>query len=203
MAANLNWLDVAAILIVAAFALDGLLKGFILSVFNMLGFFIAIYAGKIVAPLVSSYISDNTGIDESIKEYLTDKAGVLDAVPASVLHIGEGSGLQVSAVLTWVLLTVICFIAVFLAVRLALYMIAAALDMAARLPVLKQFNKMGGLIFGVVKGVVVLYIIFAILTPILPLLMPGNPLVQAVSQSLFAANFYKYNIIIPWLMGHI
>lgn len=203
MPANLNWMDIGAILIIAVCAIEGLFKGFILSVFNMVGFFIAIYIGKVAAPFASLYISDNTGIDESIKKYFAEKVDSLDTAAASILQMGGKSSSQVTDALTSTLLIVISFFIVFLLARLFIYIAAGALDMAARLPVLKQFNKMGGLIFGIIKGAALLYVTFALLTPILPLLSPDNPILKAVNQSVFATNFYRYNIIIPWIMGQI
>jgi uncharacterized membrane protein required for colicin V production len=79
--------------------------------------------------------------------------------------------------------------------------VARVLNATAKLPVIKQFNKLGGLIFGLVKGVLFLYIIFAILTLIIPVLPSSSPIVTAIDKSIFAAGFYKYNIIIPWISG--
>ena len=77
------------------------------------------------------------------------------------------------------------------------------MDVTARVPVLKQFNKTGGLVFGILKGILVLYVVFALLTPLIPLMKPSNPLISGLEQSVFTVNFYKYNLIIPWIKGNI
>lgn len=202
MVMQFNWLDILTLLIVALYAIDGLLKGFILSMFNLIGFFIAIYVARVVAPVFASYISQNTGIYSSVYKFVEPKLSI-DPSASSVFNILGISKEGINGSVTNFIITIGSFVLVFLLLRLLLFVVSRLLDMAARLPVIKQFNKVGGLIFGVLKGVLVLYIVFAVLFLITPLISESSSVISLVDSSLIAKNFYRYNFIILWLNNFI
>lgn len=79
-------------------------------------------------------------LEHSAREHLLELGTqtadtVLDTVVYSLMH------------------TLLCF-AAFLVLTLALRLVARALDLTLRLPVLHQANQVGGLLFGAVKGLV-------------------------------------------------
>lgn len=201
--ANINWLDITALVLILVCAIDGLVKGFIISVFNISGFFIAIYGGKVIAPYLSEYIYKNSGIDEALNKYFIAKASVLDTSTAYLVKAGGVGGSSISGVLTSTMILVLSFFIIFIVIRIVLSAIASMLDSAAKLPVIKQFNRMGGLLFGAAKGIAILYILFAVLTPVIPLFSSDNPFISSLNESVFTMNFYRYNIIIPWIRGQV
>jgi uncharacterized membrane protein required for colicin V production len=195
-------MDIVALLIIVVCAVDGLMRGFIISLFSMAGFFIAIIVAKLLSPAAVGFITAHTGIDEAIGKWLSSKAAGFNSTIQPVLKIlGKSEAIQPDKALTAAIILFIAFIIIFILAKLLIMIVARVLNATAKLPVIKQFNKLGGLIFGLVKGVLFLYIIFAILTLIIPVLPSSSPIVTAIDKSIFAAGFYKYNIIIPWISG--
>ena len=70
----------------------------------------------------------------------------------------------VAAYITKMLLHALVFIILMIVVSLLLHLIAKALDLVARLPVLHTLNKLGGLIFGFVNAVIVLWLLCTFFT---------------------------------------
>lgn len=186
------------ILVLAFYAVNGLLKGLILSVFKVMGFFISLYAARLLAPVLSGYIAGNTGIYNGLYGYFEPKIPK-DPTLLTVFNIIGIDKSDVNGSLTLLFITIASFILAFLIIKLILMLFAGVLNMTARLPVIKQFNKVGGFLFGVLKGVLILYIVFAVLVLITPVLEPENAIIQSVNSSIFAVNFYKYNFIIQWI----
>lgn len=193
---NLNWLDILTIIILVLFVVDGLLKGFVQSLFDTLGFIAAFYIAKELSAYSSRYISENTGIYKKLYECCALKTADNTVIPA--LKIIGGQGL-IQSTLAQAIITMVSFAVIFVVARFILHAIFRVLNTAARLPVIRQFNSLGGFIIGGIKGIIIIYIAFAVLTPIIPLLSPSHPLVKAVETSSFAVNFYKYNFILSVL----
>lgn len=199
--ANLNWLDISALLIIAVCSLDGLLKGFVISVFNIAGFVVAILVAKAAAPGLALYIAGNTSIDDTISNYIVAKYNNISSGISPALKIFGNSKLGFENVLTSEIVLVLSFFLAFILAKIVLSVIANILDTAARLPVIKQFNRLGGFFFGALKGVFILYILFAVFTFIVPLFSPSNIILTSLDGSVFASNFYRYNFILPWING--
>lgn len=70
----------------------------------------------------------------------------------------------VAAYITKMLLHAMVFILLMIVISLLLHLIARALDLVAKLPVLHTLNKLGGLIFGFVNAVIVLWLLCTFFT---------------------------------------
>jgi len=85
-------------------------------------------------------------------------------------------------------------IALFILCLLLLRLIAKALKIITRLPVLKQLDKLGGGIFGFLQGALIVYAVFALLLLINPV---GN---FAAPEQFSAINDAIYNSTVANLM---
>jgi len=95
-------------------------------------------------------------------------------------------------------INIIAMILVFISVRLILGLLAGVLDLVSRLPVIRTFNRGGGLIFGVIQGVFIVWLGLAIIN--LFFLNPTTPeLVRILDESLIAGWIYEYNPIMAIL----
>lgn len=195
---NLNWADIVALTTLFVCALQGFANGFILSAFNILGLFIAIYSAKLISPQMLEYICSNTTIDEAINNYFLNKP-YINLPVIQILNLSGVSPNNITNILSSSLILILSFMFIFISSMVIFRMIANIFNIAARLPVLSQFNRLGGIIFGVLKGLALLYILSALLTLIVPLLSPANKVIQAINNSAFAVYFYKYNLLILWL----
>jgi uncharacterized membrane protein required for colicin V production len=200
MPVGINWLDVTALLIIGICGIDGLVKGLIKSVFNLTGFFVSLYAAKILTSPVTDYIYKNTGISTYIKDYFMANSKSFNSFATPVVNM-IGGNTSIENIMTYALISLLSFFIVFISVKILLALIEGSLDTTAKLPVIKQFNRVGGLIFGIIKGALIIYIIFALLTPIIPILSTTNPIITGLNGSIFAINFYRYNLIVVWIKG--
>ena len=73
--------------------------------------------------------------------------------------------------------------------------IAKVLNIFSKLPVIKQFNRLGGALLGGIKGILILYIMIAIVTVFVPFEENGV-IVQGIEESSFAGAMYEDNIIL-------
>jgi uncharacterized membrane protein required for colicin V production len=194
---SFNWVDLATLLILLVYALDGMAKGLIISVFKTVGFFIAIYGARILAPLAAGVLSGNVAINNSLHKYF--ESGL--SANSSTMYVSNivSPGGKAGDSLTSLFITIGAFIIAFLLIKLLISIIANTLNITAKLPVIKQFNKIGGLFFGVVKGILILYILFAVFILVTPLISASSPLMAAVDSSVSASYFYKNNLIVQWL----
>ena len=63
------------------------------------------------------------------------------------------------------------------------------------LPILKQFNKAGGIIYGIIKSLIIIYLLLAIVFAIT--YITGNTTIsKAISESYITKLFYNNNILL-------
>lgn len=101
---------------------------------------------------------------------------------------------DISSQITQMILYVIGFLLLLLIIMSLLGIIEAIANQLARLPVLKEFNKSGGLILGAILGLMSVYFIMIILNVFVTFEWSQN-VVMAIENSRFAIYFYKYNIL--------
>lgn len=92
-------------------------------------------------------------------------------------------------------MNVITFLVVLILSILLLKMLSHALDLVSKLPVIKQLNKVGGLILGIVQGVVLVWILCIALS-VISSFQGNEKLLALVSQSPIVRFFNNYNMIV-------
>lgn len=228
----MNWSDYAVLGIIGVFALVGLIRGFVFSVFKIASFFIAILASIKLYPAASEYLAETPVYDNIRKAILDNLTGRYQAaVPASGqvdgstvesvvggLSIpaffkqsiagkvpGPGEFIDIQSILnsvsdeiTKVIINILSLLLLFVLIRLGLFIIGLVLRGLVRLPVLKQFDRLGGLAFGAVEGLLTVYILCAIL-----MIFNSAPQFQSifadVDTSILAKSFYQNNILVGWM----
>ena len=83
----------------------------------------------------------------------------------------------------------------FMLSRFFLLFIRFAAELIANLPIIRTFNKSGGLVYGVIKGFLVTYIVLAIFSIASPLIQDWG-VIDAVQDSTFGKKMYNDNVII-------
>jgi uncharacterized membrane protein required for colicin V production len=101
-----------------------------------------------------------------------------------------------AASLTEMAVKIICFVVVFILVRFGLKFAVKILDTIVKLPLLKQFNKLGGLAVGVLNGVVLCYIVLALAS-----VFANDKIHQMIIQSQFAIRLYDNNLLLKLIFG--
>lgn len=84
---------------------------------------------------------------------------------------------------------------IFLIIRVALIALTFISDVITSLPILKQFNEVGGILYGIVKALLIVYVILAIVFFVV--YITGNTAVsEAISGSYITKFFYEHNLIL-------
>lgn len=215
-------MDIIILIVIGLNGLLGLKKGLILSVFNLVGFILAIYIAKMYYPVASKFIINNPNFIAKVKDYVSgrvntiadgvSKSNGMDSIvdafklpkpinegiinnSSTIIETGKAN---IANSLTVFFINILSMVIIFLIARLIIHLLVMLLNSIAQLPVLKQFNSTTGLVFGILKGVLVVYIAFAILTPIISMYPDGN-IAEYTYQSTLGQFFYKKNIIINFI----
>lgn len=104
----------------------------------------------------------------------------------------------VAGFITNMLINVIAMAAVFVIVSLILALISRSLKVVSKLPVIKTFNKLGGLLLGACLGVLFIWLSFTVMF----LFFPKNyqEIGILVKTSVFAKYFYEHNIFMDMIL---
>ncbi|MCT4618089.1 MAG: CvpA family protein [Marinisporobacter sp.] len=114
----------------------------------------------------------------------------------------EGVYTYLSDILARMFIDFISIVIIFFVIRILLFIIGYILDGIATLPVLKQFNCLGGVIFGFSKGLLIVLIFLAVITPFTAMSHSGI-LIEGLEKSILAKALYYNNPIVGMLQGVI
>lgn len=187
---------ILAILILSAFL--GYKKGLVKLGANLFAGIIAIIVIIIIYKPVANIIINNTSIDEKIEEaIIKNTTNFIDEnskVPNTVTNQVTGDILpQEAKNIAENAVYAITSIILFIFVKIALSIIISLMDTVANLPILKQFNEIGGIIYGIVRGIVIIFIC-VLLMGVVTKINPESKLNSEISNSCLTKILYT-NII--------
>ncbi len=123
---------------------------------------------------------------KSIKQFSTstDTTAVnLDFMQKSVDTISDG------------IVHGIGFFIVVIGCLLIVKIIGLILDVATEAPIIKQVNKLGGIIFGVLKGGILVFVLMMLAMYVAPL-FPELDLINSIYSSHIGVYFYEHNLLL-------
>lgn len=197
-------LDLIVILIIALFTFIGYKQGLIKSAIKIASFFIAIIVALVLYKPVSALVISNTTIDDKIESTIIEKvtpegmkpddeANKSTKIPQGFIKEANNSIKDIATTTTIKIIELCTGLILYIIARIALKFVAALGDLIAKIPILKQFNKLGGTIFGLIKGFLIVYVILAIIYLISPLLKENAT--NKINQAVLTKNMYNNNII--------
>ena len=87
---------------------------------------------------------------------------------------------------------------IFIVARLVLILLTFLTDMITQLPLLKQCNEIGGILYGIIKALLIIYVLLAIVFFIT--YVTGNTAIaDAISNSFITKFFYNNNLLLTIL----
>ena len=211
--------DLVLISMIISNAFWGYRKGLVAVVFKILTFIISLLIVFILYKPVSNAIMDNTQLDEklsiAIEQNLTgttlESGELLKAeesnVSKSVVELinsfveealresKENAVQYVSQSLAVIMIRVGTFFLLFIVSRFLLLFIRFAAELIANLPIIKMFNKSGGLVYGIIKGFLMAYFILAIFSLLSPVISDLG-IIRAIDDSMLASKLYNNNLIL-------
>lgn len=195
-----NWIDIIILLTIGIYAIKGLVKGFILSIANIMSFFLCFIISKSLSPYLTNYINNYTKIGDTVNSYIIKKFQINSLSITSLSKI-IGTSKLTTDILPSIVINMFVFLIIFMVSYILLKLIANVINIASKLPVINQFNHIGGLLIGIIEGVLVVFLAFSLLTIIIPALPPSSPLTKSIDASIIASSFYRYNFITVLVNG--
>ncbi|MBP5426381.1 MAG: CvpA family protein [Clostridiales bacterium] len=134
-------------------------------------------------------ILDSMHIPNTIKE------SVITDLPYDVNSMDKSQIIEVIASkLGTAMLYIFCVVAIFLVTRLVFLIMRNILDKIFYLPLLKQLNKVAGLLFGSVEGFLAAYIVMSIAA-----LINSEVILSNIECSLIAKHLYYNNLLLLFM----
>ena len=200
-------IDIIVILLIALFTFIGYKQGLVKAAIRLLSFFIAIVVALILYKPISNAIIDNTSIDDNIKNTIIEKIKPEGVEQDEPIEIEEQTGItnkiigetnntieQIANTFAIKLIEVCVLILIFIVIKIILRFITALADLIAKLPILKQANKLGGTVYGLIRGIFIVYVILAIIYLVSPLMK--NDVSNTINDSLITKQIYNNNILL-------
>ena len=205
-------LDIILVAIIALNIFICYKKGLVKLAVGLIAVAAAIILALILYKPVSNLIIENTEIDENIEQAIINNfsgdtqeneevryVSVLDYlqkyVDDAVNKTQTEIVTQTAGMMAVKIINVVVLIGIFIIVRAVLVLLTFISDIITSLPILKQFNEVGGILYGVIKSLLIVYVILAIAFFIV--YVTGNTTVaDAISGSFVTKFFYEHNLIL-------
>lgn len=212
--------DVIVILILVLNILIGYKKGLINVIFSICAFLIAIILTFILYKPLSNIIIDNTELDNKIKEVIINnnlneteeqvaqnqekksnivKNYIESKVKQKTDEVKTKTVEAVASTISVRIVDVITGIVLFVAIRIILIFLKFLFEALAELPIIKQFNEVGGILYGSLKGLVIIYLLLT--TVFIVTSIKGNNIIQDKIEESYVAKFlYDNNIVVNYCL---
>ncbi len=204
-------LIIVGILVLCVFL--GYKRGLTGSLLKIVTFLLALIIAFILFKPVSNFIINNTKLDENLESSIksmfleveendtssnmptamTDYINkvIEDAADDAKTAVVETAARDVA--ISIINLGVV--IVVYIIARIILIFVKGIASLITKLPVIKQFDKLGGIIFGLLKALVIIYVILAIISFVSPVITDSG-VIDAINQSFIGKGMYNNNILL-------
>ena len=200
-------IDIILVLIVALSAFLGYKKGLVELGAKLFAGIIAIVITLIIYKPVGNIVIKNTSIDEKIENTILEKTtNVIDenSKISDNKYIQDASDNAVSQVKEEVIpeqarniavnvVYVATALILFIVSKIVLSIVISLANAVASLPILKQFNEIGGLLYGLVRGAIISFVLILVIGTIAKL-NPNCSLSKNVESTYLLKEVYS-NII--------
>lgn len=202
--------DIVIIGIILLCLIIGYVRGLTGSLIKILSFVLSIIIAFILFVPISNFIINNTQIDEkieqSIREKLIDNSQEDEKMPEAITdYIGQkveqatddAKEAIINSTARDVSITIVksgTWIILFIIARILLIFLKFITGLIARLPVIKQFDKLGGIIYGILEGLVIVYVLLAIISFASPV-VDGN-IIKDIEKSNVGSVMYNDNLLL-------
>ena len=192
--------DLIIIAIIALSAFLGYRKGLVVLAIKLCAFIIAIAITFVIYKPIANVVINVTGIDETIENAILEKAGGImseennETSTQMIENAKTGLLPEVAREIAVNIVTGGVILILFIIIRIAIKFVTALANAVAKLPIIKQFNEMGGLLYGVLRGLLIIYIAM-LLIGVAGQINPENTLHQSLNSSYIGKVMYNNNIL--------
>ena len=209
-------IDIVIIAILALCIIMGYKKGLINVIFNIFAFLLAIIITLVLYKPVSDIIIKNTDIQEKIETAIIENTkgeenkkeeqtenGIQKYIENTMQNAEEDAKSKAIEVVAKNVSTkcieIITALILFVITRIILIVLKFLTETLANLPIVKQCNEIGGLLYGVIKGLLIIYVILTIMFFIISL-KPEGMTANLIETSYITKFLYNNNIIVNYCL---
>ena len=168
--------DLGILLIIFISTIIGYKVGFIKVAFRLLSFILALVIALVLYKPISNLIIDHTSIPHKIETQISsrlsseDKSSTDNIVSNYYNNVKNYSTNVMAHNISITIVNISSVLLVFIITRFLLFFLKFSTDLIAKLPLIKQFNHIGGFIYGIIAGFFIVYFIFTVITLLAPLI---------------------------------
>ena len=215
-------IDLIIVGLIALSVFLGYKKGLAKCLIKILSFFIALIFAAFLFKPVSNAVIEMTEIDDGIRDGIVSIVSndineegevkedtnlpttMVDYINNTVKNAAEEAKNNiVQTVADGIAVAVInlgSFIFLFCVMRLLLFIVSLVSSLFTDLPVIKQFDKTGGVIYGLLRALIVVFVVFALISLISPLI-EGTGIIAAIDKSFIGGFLYNNNLLVKLIFN--
>lgn len=205
-------LDIIIIALMAISIFLGYKKGLVKVAVKLCAFLIAVIVTLVFYKPVSKLIIENTELDNKIENVIIEngtkkleesdeesKGNFLEnmqeyideTVTQTQNEIVQNAAKEISVRI----INILVIVGLFIATRLVLILLVLISDLITSIPIIKQFNELGGVLYGIIRGLALIYVILAIVFLVVSM-SANNGILTAIDSSIITKFMYKNNILL-------
>lgn len=207
-------LDIVLLAVLILSIFWGYKKGLVGVAFNLCAFIVAIIITWMLYTPITNAIIENTEFDDGIRNTIIEKGviksqddgekngkqdGVNDYiqkyVTTAITNTTNNVVEETAKVVSEKVVAIVVIIGLFIVVRIGLILLKFVIEGIAKLPIIKQFNKVGGSVYGAIRGMFVIYVFLAILFFVMSVNNSGM-IAGLINTSLVSKYLYANNLIL-------
>lgn len=194
-------IDLIIVLFIIASILLGYKKGLISLGMHLFAFIIAFIITFILYRPIATIVINTTTVDEKLQE--TIQANVEDfmienkdntSTNTLIESAKKGMLPEASRTLAINIIYVITLILLFVISRICLIFVNTLANTIAKLPILKQFNKLGGMLYGLLRGFIVIYAVLILINLFISI-RPECTINEIINESYITKSMATYNVL--------
>ena len=206
-------IDICIVAVLALSIFLGYKRGLVGLAFKIISFATAIVISLALFYPISNFIINNTQIDDKLEEIIVSRFVneeknneeennsnniITKQIQEAAETTAENAMLVASTNIARTIINFGVMLIIYLITRLILLIFKSISEKIADLPIIKQFNEVGGIIYGIIVGFLIVYIIFAVISLSSSLFNSGE-LINNINQSTIGKIVYNNNIILKLL----
>ena len=210
-------IDLVIIAIIALCVLVGYHKGLTGSLLKIVSFVLALIIAFILFKPVSNFIIDKTDWDENLEQAIkqsilkdeektndeTQKENMPEVITDYINNAVEKAGNEAKTAIVdstarevaIMIINIAVAIALFIVSKIILLLVKGLANLLTKLPVIKQCDKLGRIIFGILQSLVIIYVALAIISFASPM-MSETGIIEGLQKSYIGSTMYNNNLLL-------
>ena len=204
-------IDLIIVAVIAICIIIGYVRGLTGCLIKILSFVLSLVIAFILFVPVSNFVIENTQIDENLEKSIREmiisdnksseeeiQTAMSDYINKRAEEIVDNAKEEVvNATARDISQTIVkagTWIALFIVARIALIFLKLITSLISKLPVIKQCDKLGGIIYGVLEGLLITYFALAVISFITPI--TNKNLSENINKSYLGSQMYNHNLLL-------